>query len=266
MAGKRRFGAVRKLPSGRWQARYLGPDGVLRPADETFATKGEADQWLVKKEAEILAGEWIDPDAGRVLLSVYASKWLAERPKMRASTRARCEPLIRLHISPYLGDKPINEIRPAHIRTWHKQLTDKRVGAATIARAYQLLKAVFNTAVKDDEAIKRNPCRINGAAAYSPKERPVLSISQVFAIAGQVPARYRATVLLATFGALRWGEVAGLRRRNLDLRACTVKVETTVIELGGKLLTNQEPKSEASRRLVAFPDQPTRRLPPRWTS
>lgn len=113
----------------------------MHPADETFATKSEAEQWLVRKEAEILAGEWIDPDAGRVLLSVYATKWLAERPKMRASTRARCEPLIRLHISPYLGDKPINEVRPVHIRTWYKQLADNGVGAATIAHAYQLLKS-----------------------------------------------------------------------------------------------------------------------------
>ncbi len=28
MAGKRRFGRVRKLPSGRYQARYRGPDGL----------------------------------------------------------------------------------------------------------------------------------------------------------------------------------------------------------------------------------------------
>lgn len=255
MAGKRRFGSVRKLPSGRWQARYLGPDGVMRPADETFGTKGEADQWLVRKEAEILSGEWIDPDAGKVPLSIYATKWLAERPKMRASTRARCEPLIRLHISPYLGDKLINEVRPAHIRTWYKQLADNGIGAATIARAYQLLKAIFNTAFKDDEAIKRNPCRIDGAATYIPKERPVLSMSQVFAVADSVPSRYRAMVLLATFASLRWGEVAGLRRKNIDLKACTVRVETTVIELGGTLLTDQEPKSEAGRRVVAFPDQ-----------
>ena len=123
------------------------------------------------------------------------------------------------------------------------------------ARAYQPLKAIFNTTVKDDEAINRNPCRIADAATYVPKERPVLSMSQVFAVADGVPDRYRAMVLLTTFAALRWGEVAGLRRRNVDLKACTVRVETTVIELGGELLTDQEPKSEAGRRLVVFPDQ-----------
>ncbi|MGW0103211.1 site-specific integrase, partial [Nocardia sp. NPDC003354] len=36
---RREFGTVRKLPSGRWQARYLGPDGQRHKAPETFATK-----------------------------------------------------------------------------------------------------------------------------------------------------------------------------------------------------------------------------------
>lgn len=83
----------------------------------------------------------------------------------------------------------------------------------------------------------------------------MLSMSQAFTVADSVPARYRAMVLLATFTSLRWGEIAGLRRKNIDLKACTVRVETTVIELGGTLLTDQAPKSEAGRRVVAFPDQ-----------
>jgi hypothetical protein len=36
------------------------------------------------------------------------------------------------------------------------------VSAVTVAKAYRLLKAIFNTAV-DDELIRRNPCRIKGA-------------------------------------------------------------------------------------------------------
>jgi hypothetical protein len=59
MAGKRRFGRVRRLPSGRWQARYKGPDGVDRPADRTFASKTDAERWLALTEAEIIRGDWI---------------------------------------------------------------------------------------------------------------------------------------------------------------------------------------------------------------
>jgi hypothetical protein len=69
---KRRFGRVRQLPSGRSQARYRGPDGVDRPAPETFATKGEADTWLVKTEADILDDDWLNPDDGMVAFGEYA--------------------------------------------------------------------------------------------------------------------------------------------------------------------------------------------------
>ena len=56
MSKKRRFGRVRRLPSGRYQARYLGPDGIDRPAPETFATKGDADVWLTLRKPRSCAG------------------------------------------------------------------------------------------------------------------------------------------------------------------------------------------------------------------
>jgi excisionase family DNA binding protein len=42
---RRRFGAVRELKSGQWQARYRGPDGLMRPADRTFPGKTDAEVW-----------------------------------------------------------------------------------------------------------------------------------------------------------------------------------------------------------------------------
>ena len=62
----RSFGTIRRLPSGRWQARYRGPDGALRSAPSTFTRKTDAARWLALTEAELLGGGWIDPDAGRV--------------------------------------------------------------------------------------------------------------------------------------------------------------------------------------------------------
>ena len=41
--GKRGFGSIRKLPSGRYQARYTGPDGGEHKAPKTFAEKIDAE-------------------------------------------------------------------------------------------------------------------------------------------------------------------------------------------------------------------------------
>ena len=53
----------------------------------------------------------------------------------------------------------------------------------------------------------------------------------VFAIAKAVPVRYRAGVLLATLADLRWGELTGLHRENIDLDACEIRIVETVAEL-----------------------------------
>lgn len=75
----------------------------------------------------------------------------------------------------------------------------------------------------------------------------------VFTIARKVPVRYRALVLLATFADLRWGELAGLRRENIDLAACEVRVVETLAEPDQGSLRPETPKSRAGRRTVAFP-------------
>ena len=67
MAGSRDFGSIRRLPSGRWQARYYGPDGVRRTAPETFERKGDAARWLATTEAEMIKGEWRDPERAEQL-------------------------------------------------------------------------------------------------------------------------------------------------------------------------------------------------------
>lgn len=38
----------------------------MRPADRTFDSETDTNVWLTVTEAEMLRGEWIDPDAGRV--------------------------------------------------------------------------------------------------------------------------------------------------------------------------------------------------------
>lgn len=249
---RRRFGTIRKLPSGRYQARYPGPDGVVRPADDTFATKGEAEDWLTLKEAEILEGDWLDPDAGEILIPDYVSTWIEERPGLRPKTVRNYRSLLRCQIAPYLATVTVGELTLARVRRWRKKLLDSGTSEITTAKAYRLLRAVMNTAL-DDGLIKRNPCRIKGAGSEDSPERPVLSVAQVYALADAVGLRYRALTLLAAFSSLRWSELAALRPEDLDLKVCTVRV-TRQLTRGGSAPTFGPPKSKAGRRVVVFAD------------
>jgi integrase len=256
MAARRRFGRVRQLPSGRWQARYPGPDGKDHTAPYTFDGKRSADQWLTLKEAEIKRGDWLDPAAGSVLFSKFSAAWVADRD-LSPKTAQLYELLLRLHLNPTFGAMPVVGIKEDSVRRWRAEHLkagarhDPPFGPVTVAKAYRLLRAILNTAVRD-KRIKENPCQISGADKESSPERPVLSVPEVYRLADATAPRYRALVLLATFGNLRWGELAGLRRRNLDLDSRCVRIVETVHEFGQ--LVKGTPKSDASRRTIILPE------------
>src|SRR5258708_22969245 len=93
---KRYFGNVRQRASGRFQARYTGPDGRAYSASTadgtalTFDSRQYADAWLSRVHGDIQAGRWVSPDAPRaaapVTLRAYAKTWLEGRD-LSPSTR-----------------------------------------------------------------------------------------------------------------------------------------------------------------------------------
>ncbi len=225
----------------------------MRAADHTFGTKTDAELWLTRKEVEILNGEWISSEGGRTPFSGFASVWIEERPGLRPKTVQLYRYLLRRYLLPAFGRDVLAEIKEARVRQWRRELLDSGTGSVTAAKAYRLLKAILNTAV-DDGLIRRNPCRIKGAGSEYSSERFVLTVSQVYRLAEVIDERYRALLLLGTFGSLRWGELAALRRADLDLDAWTVRVERSLTELSVGELFFSPPKSEAGRRVVAIPE------------
>jgi len=139
------------------------------------------------------------------------------------------------------------------VRRWYNRLLEQGIGRPTVARAYILLKAIFATAV-DDGLIRRNPCRIKGASSQHSPERPLITVPQVYALADCVETRYRPLILLAAFCSLRWGELAGLQRRDVDIAMLTVTIDRSLYRLSAGGHAYGPPKSAASRRVVIIPD------------
>src|SRR5215469_9544370 len=151
--GHRRFGNVRKRESGRFQIRYPGPDGQMRTGPDTYDRKGDAEKALVIIEAQMAAGEWTDPDRGKVKLADYASTWIAERPGLRVRTVDLYNWLLAKHIAPYLGGVPIGRLSSPMVRKWRADLLAKGVSVSMAAKAYRLLRAVLTTSVVEDKIL-----------------------------------------------------------------------------------------------------------------
>jgi len=251
-SGKAAWGSVRKLPSGRHQARYR-VDGKLISAPTTFRTKRDAEAYLANVRTDMERGNWVNPASGKVTLREYATKWLEQRADLRPRTVELYEGELRLHILPALGELELTKVTPTRVRDWHAaMLRADKPGNTTVAKCYRLLHTILNTAVTD-ELIVRNPCVIKGAGQETAAERPIASIPQVFDIADTIEPRFRAMVLVGAFVGLRLGEMLALTRERVDLLHGRIKVVEQYQELKDGTRVLGPPKSDAGVRTVAIP-------------
>lgn len=70
-------------------------------------------------------------------------------------------------------------------------------------------------------------------SSYQHPERPTLDTRDIEGLARSVPPRYRATVYVLAWGAIRLGEAVELRRKDADLERLEIRVERAVYPLDG---------------------------------
>lgn len=250
MAGRQRrsFGAVRKLPSKRFQASYLDPHGKRINAPTTFTTRGDADAWLAIQRAAIETGSWRRPGS-KLTVGEFGEQWLLERDA-KASTVYGNRLYFKRWIQPTFGTTALGELSTPMVRKWLQTFPADKPAAKV--HAYRLFASMMRSAVEDG-LLSENPVRVRGAATYTVKrEGRVLSPAEVDKIAEAMPQHFRLGVHLAAYGALRIGEVLALRRRDVDLARGAVTVRETVNN-GKNLPRLTSPKTDASRRSVHVP-------------
>ena len=256
--GQRQFGSVRKLPSGRWQARVLLSNGQRIKADRTFGTKADATLWLDHQRTALAAGRRDDPERARVSLDDFAWEWLGQQAHLAPRTREIYAHQLEAHVLaridddiPALGDIALNALTPELIRTWYQALIINYTRSIA-AKAYVRLRQVLNQAV-DDERILRNPCRIRRAGAEHHQEQRFASMPELLDLVQATPERYRAMILTAGLAGLRQGELLALRRSDIDLSTGVIHVRRKRQQLDSGEIIEGAPKSEAGKRTVALP-------------
>ena len=251
MAHKRGFGSIRKLKSGRFQARYTGPGGASINAPHTFPTKTAAEMWLTDRRRGIDASH---VQATPITFEEYSQTWLASRQSagrpIKDRTRVHYQGILDRELLPAFGHQALAAITPATVRAWYATaLSDK---PTMRAHAYSLLRTIMSTAVAD-ELLDANPCRIRGAGK-SKRVRKIkpATVSEVEVITAKMPERLRLAVTCGSWLAMRLGEILELRRGDIDLDAEVVRIRRGLVRVGGRLQVDT-PKSEAGVRDVAIP-------------
>lgn len=246
------------MRNGTVQASYVADDGRRYYATHTFDNRTDAEGWLARERQLIELGGWSPPEsraAAKAMVGVtvreYAETWLTQRD-LTPKTRALYRDLLNSRIYPALGDEILAAITPATVRAWWVGLGKKTPTRNT--HAYQLLKAIFNTAI-EDKRVTENPCQIK-TAGRPPKAREVQSLTpaELVTVAEAVPEIYRAAVPVAAWCGLRFGELIELRRKDVHVTGerMVLKIRRAATVVDNTLVVGA-PKSEAGIRDVTVP-------------
>ncbi len=247
MSAARQFGTIRKLPSGRFQARYSHL-GRQVGAPDTFATKTDARRWLSSIETDLTRGEHFDESAGAVKFESYALRWLAER-SLRPRTVEMYESQFRRWILPTFASTSLSDITTPAVRSWRSGLLQSHLSDNTVAKVYRLFRTVMETAVEDG-LIRANPVKLKGAAKETVHRRPEVTFKDVTQIIGVIEPEFGALVWCAATSGLRFGELTALRRCDLD--GAQVSVSRSLAFVKGVGPVFGLPKTSSGERVVAL--------------
>ncbi|GAA4481808.1 site-specific integrase [Microbacterium panaciterrae] len=238
----------------RYRVRFRNPDG--RQTDKRgFRTKREAEIFLASIEVAKARGDFVDAAAGRVKLEDLANDWLTSaEARLKPSSYVWLEGAWRVYVQPKWGSARIAEIRHSDVQKWITALADgtapstkpinKPLSASSVRRAHSVLHAILNGAVKD-RRISFNPAASIALPRKTGKRRLYLTHTQVERLALECGDMGVIVRVLAYTG-LRWGELIGLRVRDLDLTKGRLNVTENAVRVNGRIEVGT-PKTHRTR-------------------
>ncbi len=235
--------SVKKRPDGKWRARYRDPAG--KEHARHFDRKVDAERWLAGVETAKARGEWVDPARARITVDEWSQRWTGTLGQLKHTTRARYAGLLRRHVLPRWGRTPLAAVSHADVATWVTDLSAEGLSASTVRQTYRVLSLMLDLAVKDNRVV-RNPAKGVRLPPARIPDKLFLDHRQVEAFAAACGERDSLVIYTLAYTGLRWGELAALRVRRVNLLRRRLDVAEAVTEVEGHLVFDT-PKSHQCR-------------------
>lgn len=232
----------------RYMVRYRDPERHQRKK-KGFTTKRAAEEWSAANTVQLMRGEFVDPRSARATVGDLGPAWLvSQRGHLKPSTHRSLEIAWRVHVEPRWGQVRVSDIQFSSVQSWVTSLgADK--SATTVKRAFGVLSSILDEAVNDRRLLS-NPCGGVKTKRKVSRAHTYLTHDQVDALAREAKS-FAPLILVLAYTGLRWGEVAGLRVRDVDLKRRRFQVEQNAVEVGTEIVVGT-PKTH-ERRSVPYP-------------
>lgn len=227
----------------RWLAVWI-VDG--KEKSRSFTTKVLAQEYASKMASDVARGDYLDPDAGRVLIGTLWVKWMDLR-EITPGTRRRYESCYRCWVEPQFARRAVASVKPSEIAAWQVKMPQ---GMRRLA--LMLLTGIFELAVADG-AIRSNPCRNRIVAkppAGKPLQRDGWDANRVRLVSRHCGDYSHIPLIIAGLG-LREAEGFGLKLEDFDFEKKIVHIRRQLLWYKGFIV--KLPKGE-KERTVPLPE------------
>lgn len=245
----------RQLPNGRWKVRFRDPLG--RPRSKVCDTKREARAYAEDVAHAGRRGHWVAPERSRTTLNAWTTQYMATVVHLRPTTVALYQREF-VHIHRRFGAHQLAQLNALDIQQWLADLLAAGYTPASVHRKYRTLRRMLQVAV-DKGMLVKNPCTGVEPPRVELAEMQFITPTDAVALAEAIDPWFRPFVYTAIETGMRWSELVGLRRAQVNLMRRTISVIEQLVFVGGDSSVgrtgrwvNEKPKTRAGTRTISI--------------
>jgi integrase len=249
-----------------WRAKYRLPDGrqVQRTIGRVWTERGRPPEgYFTKRTAQAWLRDVLDQAERGVLPGMVRTgrtfadaaeeylRYLADDRQRKPSTVRDARSVIRNHLLPRFGERPLEDITEQDVERWASRLgADRPLSNATKRKVIVIFHGVMERACRVYR-LPMNPVgTVEKPRLAAPGAIDVFSPEEVHALVRAAASEQDAAIFLtAAFTGLRQGELVALRWRDVDFAGSYIRV--TASYTNGELST---PKSGRMRSVPMAPE------------
>lgn len=260
LKGKELGTGINQRKDGYYVGRYTTNEG--KRVQKLFTKLRDCKKWVADSQYEDERFKTDIPED--ITLSEWYEYWItAKKRTVRIGTYERLSTVYRLHIKPYIANKPLKNITAMDCQKLLNKMADDGYKSKTICLVKIVLHNMFDYACQND-ALTKNPCNksVKWDIGEPSSERKALTIDQqktfLNAIFGHKHELYYRFALQT---GLRAGEIIGLEWEDVDLKRKTIVVSRTRRFVSAeKGWRTGEPKTKSGARVVPLTSEAVRIL------
>ena len=243
--------AERDPKTGKWLIQYRYKDWTGKNRKSTkrgFKTKREAEEWLrafLLKQTRSFDMKFSD------FVVIYMDDM---KNRLREHTLINKRYVIEDKLLPYFGERRMNEITVADVRTWQNLLMQQGYAPTYLRTIHNHLSTIFNFAVRYYN-LQENPCAKAGCIGKNHAEEMKIWTKEEFQKFSDCLMAKRLSWLsfqILFWTGMRIGELLALTFDDVDLTARTITINKSYQRLKGRDIITP-PKTPKSNRIISIP-------------